>query len=55
MSIMAEFLGRKAYNIHLKGNALLERKLFKEAEQKHAEALQAYEKAAAAGDENPRT
>ena len=54
MNIMAEFLGRKAYNIHLKGNALLEKKLFKEAELKHAEALEAYEKAAAAGDENPR-
>jgi tetratricopeptide (TPR) repeat protein len=54
MNIMAEFLGRKAYNIHLKGNALLEKKLFKEAEAKHAEALAAYEKAVAAGDQNPR-
>lgn len=54
MNIMAEFLGRKAYNIHLKGNALLEKKIFKEAEAKHAEALQAYEKAVEAGDENPR-
>ena len=54
MNIMAEFLGRKAYNIHLKGNAMLEKKLFKEAEAKHAEAIAAYEKAVAAGDENPK-
>lgn len=54
MNIKAEFLGRKAYGIHLKGNALLEKKLFREAESKHAEALDAYEKAVAAGDETPR-
>ena len=42
MNIMAELQGRKAYNIHLKGNAMLEKKLFKEAEAKHAEAIAAY-------------
>ena len=45
MNIMAEFLGRKAYNTHLKGNAYLDKKMFKEAEEKHAEALEAYAKA----------
>jgi len=54
MNIMAELQGRKAYNIHLKGNALLEKKMFKEAAEKHREALEAYEKAEAAGDANPR-
>ena len=54
MNIMAEFLGRKAYNTHLKGNAYLDKKMFKEAEEKHAEALEAYAKAMEAGDENPK-
>ncbi len=54
MNIMAEFLGRKAYNVHLKGNALLDKKMFKEAEEKHLEALEAYKKAEEAGDENPK-
>jgi len=54
MNIMAELQGRKAYNIHLKGNALLEKKMFKEAEAKHREALEAYERAEAAGNNNPR-
>jgi tetratricopeptide (TPR) repeat protein len=54
MNIMAEFLGRKAYNIHLKGNALLDKKMYKEAEAQHLEALQVYQKALEAGDENPK-
>ncbi len=54
MNIMAEFLGRKAYNTHLKGNAYLDKKMFKEAEEKHKEALEAYAKAEEAGDENPK-
>ena len=54
MNIKAEIMGRKAYNLHLKGNAYLEKKMFREAEEKHAEALKAYEEAEAAGDQDPK-
>ncbi len=54
MNIRAEMLGRKAYNIHLKGNAYLDAKKFREAEEKHREAIAAYAQAEAAGDDNPK-
>jgi tetratricopeptide (TPR) repeat protein len=54
MNIKAELLGRKAYNIHLRGNSLLDAKKYREAEIKHAEALEAYQAAEAAGTDNPR-
>ena len=54
MNLKAEFLGRKAYNTHLKGNAFLDKKMFKEAHEKHREALEAYRQAIEAGDENPK-
>ena len=54
MNIRTELLGRRAYNIHLKGNSLSDAKKYKEAEEKHAQALAAYARAEAAGDENPR-
>lgn len=53
MNLKAEFMGRKAYNTHLKGNALLDKKMYKEAEEKHREALEIYRQAVEAGDENP--
>jgi tetratricopeptide (TPR) repeat protein len=54
MNIKAELMGRKAYNIHLKGNSLSDAKKYKEAEEKHAEALKMYAEAEAAGSDNPK-
>ena len=53
MSIKAEFMGRKAYKLHVEGNQASDRQDYGKAKEKHAAAAQLYAQAVAAGCSKP--
>ena len=51
--LKGKLIARKAYALHVQGNQLIEKQEVEKAREKHLQALDAYEKACAAGDCDP--